>query len=145
RHVIASHYSEWSDFPDWQTALRSAPELVKKGKAGEREANQLYNDQILPGLWLMGDVPQKIGLAANAPLYFYHPVSFLNFMNEHMETKDTGGLKKATAEDRKTATGKAMSDFDDKDGTSFIAKADLEKPSDVHNLELPDMVDGYGD
>src|SRR5262249_3845868 len=49
RHVAASHFSEWSDFPDWLAALKGAPELAKKGKAGEREAETLYHEQIEAG------------------------------------------------------------------------------------------------
>ncbi len=144
RHVVASHYSEWADWPDWQTALRNAPELAKKGKAGEREADRLYNEQILPGIWLSGDVAQKLKLADKAVVYTYHPVSFLKFLNDHMSTKDTGGLRKATKDDLKDASLGGKTDFDDHEGKSFIEVADYQPPA-TKNLELPDMVDGYGD
>jgi N-acetyl-anhydromuramyl-L-alanine amidase AmpD/murein DD-endopeptidase MepM/ murein hydrolase activator NlpD len=143
RHVVASHYSEWADYPDWELALKNSPELAKKGKAGEREAGTLFHEQIEPGIWLHDDVAIKLGLAAKAPVYCYHPISFLKFLNEVMTVKDTGGLKKATKDDYKGASLTGKTDFDDKEGKSFIALEDYTPPA--KNLELPDMVEGYPD
>lgn len=138
-HLIASHYSEWSDYPPWEAALLSAPEFAKHPS----DAKKLYREQIEPGLWLSSAVAQQLKLSPTTAIYTYHPVSFLKWLNGLLASTDESAVRKATKDDIATASRSGMVDFDDKLGLANVEQAELgpQKPQ----IDLPDMVDGYGD
>jgi hypothetical protein len=145
RRVVSYHYSEWAEFPSWQLALRNAPELAAKGQAGLREADELYNEQILPGVWLIEPVAQALGLQARMQVFTYHPVSFLRFLDGLLSTRDAKAAHRPTAHDVAVASTGGMTDLDDKDGRYARAKDDDPKAPKPSDLDLPDLQDGYGD
>jgi hypothetical protein len=140
RHVIASHYSEWSDYPSWEVALKGSPEYAKH----QGQASIDYREQIEPGLWLTSSIATKLGLSTTVPVYTYHPISFLKWLNGLLRTSDESVVRKATKEDIEKANGKAMTDFDDKEGLANL-EADERSGKPLQQIDLPDMVDGYGD
>ena len=140
RRIIASHYSEWSDYPDWEVALKGAPEYAKR----PRDATTDYHEQIEPGLWMTDTVARSLGLSTTVPIYTYHPVSFLKWLNGLLRTSDEPAVKKATKEDIAQATGSKMLDIDDKQGIANLEASDRTGTPEKQ-IDLQDMVDGYGD
>jgi N-acetylmuramoyl-L-alanine amidase len=145
RRAVTDHYSEWSVLPDWEQALLNSPQNKSKPKR-QREIKEMYENQILPTLWWTDAVAQRLGLPAEARVYTYHPVSFLRWLNDLTGKRQEASTRKATAEDFATASNSGASlDIDDKEGTSFVNEADLVVLAPKDQLDLPDMVDGYGD
>lgn len=128
RRLIASHYSEWSDYPPWQTALHGV---------SDEEMKALY-----AGLWLTPEVAQKLGLVWTAPVYTYHPVSFLKWVNAFATAPETSAVRAAAKGEK--GTGTKMVDIDDKLGKSSFGPDD--NPTNHEPpMGLPEMVKGYSD
>src|SRR5262249_17972803 len=121
-----------------------APEYKKKPLRA-KEIEQMYEEQILPTLWWTDDVGKRLGWPNESWVYTYHPVSFLRWLNDFVGAKAVEVSHKATAEDMKKASSKAKVDIDDKEGTSFVNEQELAEVKIKDQLQLPDMVDGYGD
>jgi hypothetical protein len=143
-HAVTNHYSEWAWEPDWKTTLANYPEFQKKRKRA-REIEEMIEEHIVPTLWWHEDIAQAAGLPASARVFSYHPVSFLKWLNELVGQKQVDMTRKATADDYRTATGEGKVDIDDKEGTSFVSEADLATVDLGKELQLPDLIDGYGD
>ena len=121
-------------------ALQGAPEFARH----PADALRIYNEQILPGLWMNAQRAQSLGLSVTAPIYTYHPVTFLKWVNGLLRSSDEPALRKATQADIATASRSGMVDFDDKLGVANVELAEVSgKP--VQQIDLQDMVDGYGD
>jgi hypothetical protein len=143
-HAVTNHYSEWAFEPDWKTALINSPEL-RKNRKREKEIVAMYEEHIYPTLWWNEDYAQLAGLPAEARVFTYHPISFLRWLNDLVGQKTDDMTRKATDEDYRTATGEGKLDIDDKEGTSFVSEADLVVKDEGKELQLPDLMDGYGD
>ncbi len=143
-YAVTNHYSEWSVEPDWKLSLADAPDKVRRPRR-QREIDQMFEEQILPLLWWTEDSAQRLNLPREARVYSYHPVSFLRWLNDLVGQRQVETTRKATAEDYLTATGTAQLDIDDKEGTSFVNEADLAVIPPSQKLQLPDIIDGYGD
>jgi murein DD-endopeptidase MepM/ murein hydrolase activator NlpD len=144
RQAVTSHYSEWSEKPDWILALQDAPHARRKPRR-PREIEELYQNQILPTIWWRDDVAQKLKLPSEARVFTYHPVSFLRWLNDLIGTRQADATRKATAKDILEATGDAKLDIDDTDGTSFLHEAELVYTPPEKQLQLRELIDGYGD
>lgn len=142
--AVTFHYSEWSEKPDWKVALTDAPEYRRKPKRA-REIEEMYEEQILPTIWWRDDIAQRIKLPAEARVYTYHPVSFLRWLNDLVGTKQVEVSRKATKADYDAANGEGQLDIDDTDGSSFVNESDLALVAPSQQLQLPDLIDGYGD
>jgi murein DD-endopeptidase MepM/ murein hydrolase activator NlpD len=140
RQIIASHYSEWSVYPDWEVALKGSPEYAKH----PRDATTDYHEQIEPGLWMTDTIARGLGLSTTVPIYTYQPISFLKWLNGLLRQSDESTVKKATKDDFATANGKAMTDFDDKEGLANLEQNERSGKV-LQPIDLSDMVDGYGD
>ena len=142
--AVTNHYSEWSFDPDWKIELLNSPAYKKKAPR-DRELVEMIDEHILPTLWWDADGAQAAGLPAEARVFTYHPITFLKWLNDLVGQKHVESTRKATADDYRTATGAGKVDIDDKEGTSFVSEADLAPVDLGKELQLPDLIDGYGD
>jgi murein DD-endopeptidase MepM/ murein hydrolase activator NlpD len=142
--AVTNHYSEWSWEPDWKTELLNSPEL-KKRPPRQKELERMVTEQILPTLWWDTENVQAAGLPSEARVFTYHPITFLKWLNDLVGQRQEDMTRKATDADYATATGEGKLDIDDKEGTSFVSEADLAAVDLGKELQLPDLIDGYGD
>jgi hypothetical protein len=148
RQVVSFHVSEWTVDPDWKQELKEAGEF-KKFANKPRELEELVDEQITPLLWWTPEVAQKLSLPLDGMIYTYHPITFLAWLNRKLgDTKDSGGVSKATDSDIVSAANsksKLKMDLDDEEGTSFVTEDEMAAVSVTEQLELKDLLDGYGD
>src|SRR5262249_27190494 len=138
RRMVAEHYSEFSDKPDWLGALAASPEFQNR----RSEAQRLFEEQILPGLWLNAEVAGRLRLPGDREFFFFHPVTFLRWVNDLLKSSDAiAAIRAATKDDYATASKGGMVDFDDKKGIAALSKEDTQA-SARPQPELRDLLDG---
>jgi hypothetical protein len=142
RRMVAEHYSEFSDQPDWRPALAASPEFLNH----RSEAQRLFEHQILPSLWLTGDLASRLRMPGDRIFHFFHPVTFLRWVNQILKAAEAIRAipRAATKDDYASASRGGMVDFDDKKGLAALSKEDTQGGSKAQP-ELRDLLDGYGD
>lgn len=148
RSVVAYHVSEWSEKANWET------ELAGSGAAGDlkemglkpAQVKELVEAQILPTLWWTDSVAESLKIPRDARVFTYHPIGFLVWLQKHLAAaKADEFVKAATADDIRTAKAGTALDDRESNGDDMINEDDLAAKDDGPELELEDMIKGYGD
>lgn len=157
RRIVSYNISEWTEEPDWKSALEvvKATDFVKKtpkrkGKqAGADEDDEdldigaMVDEQLTPFLWWSNEVAAALGLPADGVVCHYHPIRFIEWVN----AKLASGASKAdgpvdVAETRAIDTNELKGDIDDVTGDSAFVDVDAPDPDDA-KIENEQLLEGY--
>jgi hypothetical protein len=142
RKLAVHHVSEWADDHDWQTQLNKSTDFAALPRM---DRQRLYMQQIEPVLWWNDEVQEAAGLPADKVVWNYHPITFILWIHEQLQSaKSTAkGIASAAA-----FNGKAPPSFlkDDADATEgFTDDEDALFGEASKHLELEDLAKGYPD
>lgn len=145
RDLITLHVSEWSSEPDWTEELTAAADQFKKKSVKKRgrarnvddddedmKISTLVDEQLAPFTWWTEKVATALGLPANATVFHYHPIRFIEYANAAQKKPDA---KVATS-------GQMLDDNDDVAGDFGYTPEPPPPPPDLH-FKLENLVDGY--
>ncbi len=142
RNLVVLHVSEWTVEPSWTESLKIAADFKHLGPA---QIDELVADQVLPGLWWTDEVAEHCRLPKSGEVYHYHPVAFLQFVNQEIAAAAAANPEgpKLTAADTKEIPPSITDDFGDKDGSSMRSNEAAEVDPCDTSLDLQDMVLGF--
>jgi murein DD-endopeptidase MepM/ murein hydrolase activator NlpD len=138
RYLVTLHVSEWIADPSWSEALRSSKDYRSMKPA---DIDELVRRQILPGLWWDAATAAHCRLPADGMVYHYHPISFVEWVNEKINDAQSEA-EKVPPPDAKDAKEPPPTIKSDRDGTDMRSVEEhLEDP--CNEIGLKEMVEGY--
>jgi N-acetylmuramoyl-L-alanine amidase len=142
RKLVTFHVSEWTAEPSWVDALTTTNDLGLTPK----QIAELVEEQITPGLWWDDRVALHAGLPTDGLVYHYHPIRFIQWINEKMlETAAASPVAVIDPAQTSVVTG-MTSDLgegtEDHDG-DMISDLDLDPNALDHRIENRHLVEGF--
>src|ERR1041384_3413992 len=111
------------------------------------EIEQLYEEQIAPGLWWDGAGAAHCRLPKDGVVHHYHPVAFISwFKNQLIESASTAaksGAGKVEEKDVREVPSSITDDYHDFAGTSMRSASDVAEDPCNKSLTLEQMVQGF--
>jgi N-acetyl-anhydromuramyl-L-alanine amidase AmpD len=143
RKLVTYNVSEWTDRPDWAESLRTPPDF-KDLPANEIDA--LVEEQIAPGLWWTAEVAKAVRLPPDGMVYHYHPITFIEWINEKIleAASDPNAQNDAAAATTTGAQG-MTADFEEGSDMNDMFNEDVADGRDPYNdaIDMPHLIEGY--
>ncbi len=152
--------SEWSDMVDWVQALSDAEDWKSKKKDFKKimRKSGIFRsalEQVLPYVWLNGEVAQAIGMEGkwSGLVWHFHPIHFLMWLTFHssrrvqklsrsVSRKELKKMKKAKEEAIAKAAAEGKTLEGDRDGEDYGASLD---DLDVDSVSVDEVLDDWFD
>lgn len=147
RKYVTYHVSEWHPEPSWTESLALVRDYTDT--MSPEEIAQLVDEQITPGLWWTEAVAEHARLPADGLVYHYHPITFVQWVNEKILETAADPANQVTIDPNDTAEVTGMSsDLGESDGSAdldhtMVSETDLDPDANDQKIENRHLIEGY--